>query len=874
VKKTALFISCAVGALGLGGGRAHSAAATATATAADAAAANPGATVGELVVTAQKREQSLQTVPVAISAYTSEKRDQIGIDSVQDMSNFTPGLVYNTGNDRVSLRGIGRYTNQLGADSSVGVYEDGAFETFTVKAGNDSIFVDRVEVLRGPQGTLYGRASIGGAINIISRKPTKTWYAEVRASLDNYLQHIEEGAISGPLTDNIQFRVAASKTDQEIGYFKNLSGGPSQGNVRNEWYLEGQLQGQFGPKFDWWLKAFGGEWHNLGGNAGGRITSQEIVGPDGVTPVANPSFALLDGNGAGGQVTDVLVPALGAYAAPGVTGLVTTNPSGLNPQNFNVHEIYSTIPQIVHLHAYYGGVLKLNYHLNGFDIRYIGAAQHYSYRTNEEWGEGGGTADNQLATGVISYVDPNGIRIFPNSQLLYGEEHFFTTNEINIISTGSSPLQWVIGAYNFNETYQQPEEISLVGQTQLATPIYFTGAPAPLNRNRDVYYAEGKMGAETFAGFAQADWQATKAFKFTGGVRYSYDAKYGLDLARLFAFGPQIGVPVPVAFDITSVSIPLNGVAQQGATAATINPATGIAQRKLGASWGGVTATAGVQWQPNRDTNVYAKYSRGYKSGGFNTGFGLAANPETKPEDSNDYQFGIKLNVARSVQFNLDLFYDQYYNAQIPVSVQNGTLLSAEFYNIPEARSYGVELETTWSPSKALQFILDYGYNGTEILNSGCIVDAQGDPTATRVGATPDGCPPPATPGGSQGQNLRGAQLPNAPENKIAVNGNYTFFFQPGSLSLSASYVWRDAQYGSIFNRPYNRAPSWDQVDLRAEWKSANGHYSIIAYGKNVFDTVGYQAGRIGTYQASGVFLVGDTLIPPATYGLEFQYRF
>src|SRR3569623_254193 len=105
---------------------------------------------------------------------------------------------------------------------------------------------------------------------------------------------------------------------------------------------------------------------------------------------------------------------------------------------------------------------------------------------------------------------------------------------------------------------------------------------------------------------------------------------------------------------------------------------------------------------------------------------------------------------------------------------------------------------------------MNYGYNGTEILNSGCIVDALGDPTATRVGATPDGCPPPATPGGAQGQDLRGDRLPNAPENKIAINGNYTFFFNPGSLSLSASYVWRDSQYGSIFTRPFNKAPAWD----------------------------------------------------------------
>ena len=859
----------------------------ALATAAPAMAAAPAAapaaeqssTVGEVIVTAEKRTQTLVQVPVAISAYTSAKRDQIGIDSVQDMTNFTPGFVYNTGDDRVSIRGIGRYTNQLGADSSVGVYEDGAFETFTVKAGNDSIFVDRIEVLRGPQGTLYGRASIGGAINIISRLPTDYWYGEFRTMYDNYNQHIEEGAVSGPITDNLQFRVAASKTDQADGYFKNLSpGGPSQGNVRDEYYLEGQLQGKFGPHFDFWTKFFGGEWNNQGGNAGGKITNQVLVGADGKTPLANPLFAV---NG-GAETTDPLVPSLGAFQAPGVTNVVTTNPSGLNPGNQNIRNIYSTLPQYVRLRGYYGFTLKLNFHLDGMDIKYIGSGQHYSYVTHEEWGEG-----DQLASGVVSYVDPTGNTIFPNSILRYEETHWFATNEINFLSTSDSPLQWVAGVYNFNEGYKQPEEIALPGQAQLASPIsVLTFGPAGPNPNRDVVFQEGHMGAETFAVFGQTDWKFAKDWKFTGGVRYSYDSKYGIDSARLLAFGPQIGVPVPVGIDLTQVALPNGGnfavngglpPAERGASKTFYDPATGIASRKLYSNWGGWTATAGVQYDPDRDTNLYAKYSRGYKSGGFNSGFGIANNPETNPETSNDYQLGFKKNFGRTFTASIDLFYDQYYNAQIPISVASGALLSAQFYNVPEARSDGVELETTWQPTKALQFIFNYGYNGTDIVRSGCVVDASADPLGKNVGATPGNCAPIKNAAGvitSQPQDLKGDRLPEAPEHKLAFNTNYTFFLDPGSLSLSLSYVWRDVQYGSIFTRPFNAAPSWDQVDLRAEFKSANGHYSIIAYGKNIFDSTGYISGATGIFQSNGSFVKEFTLTPPALYGVELQYRF
>src|SRR5436190_12148028 len=152
-----------------------------------AAASN---TIEELVVTAEKREQSLQDVPVAISAFTAEKRDLVGINTVQDMTNFTPGLQYSTQTDRISLRGVGRLNNSHAADSSVAVYSDGIYSTSTVQAGETPIFIDRLEVLRGPQGTLYGRNSVGGAINIVSRRPTEEFYAEARGTYANYNRHL------------------------------------------------------------------------------------------------------------------------------------------------------------------------------------------------------------------------------------------------------------------------------------------------------------------------------------------------------------------------------------------------------------------------------------------------------------------------------------------------------------------------------------------------------------------------------------------------------------------------------------------------------------------------------------------------------------
>ena len=205
MNKHFLLATCAVSVLTLGGAHAYAAEANAKAT-----DNSGGTTIGELVVTAEKREQNLQTVPVAISAYTAAKRQLMGIDSIQDMTNFTPGLEYNSSTDRISLRGVGRQTNVLSADASVANYSDGIYETFAVGAGASTLFLDRVEVLRGPQGTLYGRNAIGGAINIISRHPTTSPYAELRGTYSNYDRYVIEGAISGPINDRVQARLAGT----------------------------------------------------------------------------------------------------------------------------------------------------------------------------------------------------------------------------------------------------------------------------------------------------------------------------------------------------------------------------------------------------------------------------------------------------------------------------------------------------------------------------------------------------------------------------------------------------------------------------------------------------------------------------------------
>jgi iron complex outermembrane receptor protein len=225
--------------------------------------------------------------------------------------------------------------------------------------------------------------------------------------------------------------------------------------------------------------------------------------------------------------------------------------------------------------------------------------------------------------------------------------------------------------------------------------------------------------------------------------------------------------------------------------------------------------------------------------------------------------------------------------------------------------SEGVELETIWQPIDHLQILFNYSYLDAHVSEAKGVVDPA-DPAALQPGAnplvsqaqclaavnTPNACSADiftvGQPNGgfTRGQDVSGSNLPNAPKNKVAFNANYTFVLDTGSVTGSATYVWRDKQYGSIFNRPYYQAPSWSQTDLRLTYKDKANKYTIIAWVKNLFDDIGYEGGatagrRAGLVPAYTLGLPGlgatpivqgiaptYTITPPRTYGIELQYRF
>jgi len=944
---------------------------------AQAQTAGTANTIAELVVTAEKREQSLQDVAVAISAFTSEQRDIVGIQSIQDMTNFTPGLQYSTSTDRVSLRGLGRLTNVLSADASVANYADGVYETFAVRAGSSTLFLDRVEILRGPQGTLYGRNSIAGAINILSRRPTTEPYAEVRATYGNYNRSIVEAAVSGPapgyLGERVQFRLAANWENQTKGWIKNtVPGMPSEGNVLNSFYVEGQVQVQFNDKFEMWTKVGFTNWRHGAGGPGSQSGgwSPEIFNLDGsrkaLRSATNP-------NGADSwDITQFYSEATHMNPGFGCSGLALnvitagpdpcSNASHSSPWRINRPTAYNVrVPNAYTVASHW------TYHADDFDIKYIIGGVRYWYHLT------GSTPGGSQDAPVLQYdlVNPTGgtpTRIYPQEEFDYQERNGFISHELNLVSTKEGPFQWIAGAYYYHQEYRQPVfTIEDERQTQWAGPLPFGvclsgvspggGVPASptacapgIGRRFD---NRPDVKNTSYAFYGQASYELGD-FTFTGGIRYSHDRKYGTESVRLLCFGLPAclgGIPPEIfagPLDLTGVTTVVAGGTggaldpiPKGVEGPTrYDPATGFASRDYDAKWSKVTGTAKIEWQPDDDTLAYASYSKGYRSGGFNIGIFtvLSFLPYSEEETVDAFELGLKKNWGPTLQTNLALYHYDYKNLQIPISVvQSGSLLgqtlsqsTTSFYNTPKSRSQGLEIEVLWQPIDNLQLIANYSYIDAEI-TEGFAVDTT-DPTAAQPDAQPihtlaqclaggaavlGDCvldePTAGLPGGGfqRIQSLKGNDLPNAPRNKIALAANYTWDFEPGSLTASVSYSWRDNTYGELFERWYNKAPTWDQVDARILWKDAKGKFEVIGYVKNIFDDTGYDQGatseRIdGQYTAflyganpagttcspiprgTGNPLAGQLgtiycvqgirktyyVTPPRTYGIEFRYKF
>jgi iron complex outermembrane receptor protein len=922
--------ACAVGALALGGGAwAQTTPAPAARPAAPARQAEQGTTIGEIVVTAEKREANLQDVPEAVTAFTAQDRNVKGIQTIQDMTDFTPGFTYSSQLDRPAMRGLARNTNIYLADSSVAVYNDDLFTNSTFYVGRDDMLIDQVEILVGPQGTLYGRNAIGGLINTISKRPTDELSGEFRAVVGNYGYTKFEYTVTGPLVPHLDFRLSMYDENQTQGWLQNVvPGEPTEGGVRHDPYADFQLQYKNDSDEIWFDVNSVGFNGDRGGP--GSLLGTPTAGSYGTALTTygqlnfNPNFPYgpqnySTGPGDFGVIPGSVVGMIGANNPVVTTGDLRTFAHN-TATTITVDKVY-----LLDLHW--------THHFNGFDLKYVGGYTQYHYELHDPYfnNDDSPISSYQLEPQYASAANPIGcntvgagfsaafgfnpaaacspLTVNPTQIFSFTTQTDWSSHEITLTSTWNRSVQWVAGLYYFWETDNNPETDYLPNQPQIASPLNVaTIGPGLANPSQDEFLLDYQDRIQSAAAYAQIDWKITPQLKLTGGFRYTFDWKHGTEEARYIYFGQNVyaGVTTPVggvplediftpqvmganlpAFDITSAEIsflPGKGVCglpvQQ-----TSGTFAGDYTRCLSDHSEAPTGTAGIEWTPNEDTLVYLRYNRGYKAFAFNAGF-ISPNTEAAPEYVNDFEIGYKGTFGHTFTLDVAGFYYDYQNDQVPIGVPAGDVTLTEFINIPKAVSDGIEITAYWRPVRHLDLSLTYGFDHTEILTGcnlvdgspvgACYVDAL-DP----YGAAP-GSHVVATVGGTAVQSVRGYELPQAPENKVSFNALYTFEFDPGNLIFSATYIWKDKSYASIFQRTYYEAPSWNQVDLRATWSGHHDRYEVVLFCRNLFNTLGYDAAAAGYIAQDPVGATSEgisqvpayDLTPPRTFGAEFHYKF
>jgi iron complex outermembrane receptor protein len=803
----------------------------------------------EIVVTAEKRAENLQEVPIAVSAFTTKERDLIGIETLEDISNYTPGVVFNQANDRVSIRGITRSTNNLGIDPGVALYVDGFYRTFNDPVEDSPLFTSQVEILRGPQGTLTGRNAIGGAIFYTSTRPSNDFEGETRATIGNYEERSFEGTFSGPITDWLRFRVLAGDYVQNEGYIQSVvSHQNDQLGLRDNQEYQIQLEGNIGEKIEWWAKADHRQWNEGFGN-----TVQ-------VSPYNLTNFDCFQ---TGTKNASLVCPGLlapsaqynsGPGLAPSVPGIGQNITTPSNP--FITQDDTQNRDTLNNDWTY---VFQATLHMGFADLKYIGGYNNYIYTLDTDF-----DGTDRASYSYTPLTGQPAVTINSQSHTLYQELKHFFSNELDLVSAGDTDFQYVLGFYNYHEHYNQPLNIlSVTPQPQFENPL-----GGPPNPDGSPYQFNQATSDQSNAVFGQIDWKFLPTFKVELGLRYTKDQKASDEEGRELYWDPTSLGANQRSFDISSLLLGdvKNGKSQDGVN---LTPnAAGFLTRHLDISSDALTGTAGINWLPNKDTLVYLSYTRGYKDAGLNAGT-LVPFPYVKPEFINAYEAGWKETFFNRLQLNTSLFYYDYIGAQYPLTLTNAIVPVAAFFNINET-NYGAEFESQWAATDSLRFLLDYGYLHARFVDHNLYSNAfDVIPGSQCVGAT---CPPGSSAIGQSGasESIDGNRVPNAPDHKISFNTNYTLRFAPGSLVLSGSYLWRSSSSSTVFNNPQLVAPSYGQVDLRATW-SGNSHYQLVGYIRNAFNTVGKDS--IGGSQYPFNYLSWQ-LIPPRTYGVEMRYRF
>ncbi len=871
--------------------------------------------IGEVVVTAEKREQSVQDVPVAVTAITADTREDLGIISMEDYARVAPGVVY-TNNDRLTIRGIGRMTNAIGTDPGAAAYNDGIFSNSMQFSTASPMYLSRTEILRGPQGTLYGRNAVAGLINVISRDPSDEWEGEIRSRIGNYGRHDFEGLVSGPITDNLRFYAGYSTYNQTEGLVENLGSGEDTGTQFRTYY-EGKIQWEPTDTIEMNFRIQAAMWddtYGVGNVLESTISPYNTYTNDNNAATVNDSVF---GAAGGGQ---------NLYFNPTYTGVADGLINGFaNPAVTNPYQIRANRDAIGELHDNITSSFNLSWDVGAVTIKYLAGWAGYKYYTT------GRDADQTDQTGLFTVnnlVGPGGAPFGSSftatgvSHDLIGDYHEaqeWYSNEINISSNGDGPVNWIVGLYQYHQDYSQDIGLRVANDVYVNNPVGYLRTPAPCpaalcgvgntnflqlgpntggnapNPNGHLVTSRGTLLVDSYAAFGQVDWEFSPGLTAVLGIRYSSDDKEGYDYARIIgrtattavtsngtfptlsvlSLGQAVGIFATANYQqaadlsIAAMCLPNATLTMADCPADFREAVGGGLERDREYSSDAWSGTAKLIWEPNNDLNFYASYSRGYKSGGWFGISTLAPGPYARPEFVDAYEVGAKMILTDTFLANVSVYRNEITDMQVPFTSFNGTVSQTNLENV-DSEVQGVELELQWLPVEQLQLFANIAYTDSEYTSGCCFVDPA-DPTATGPGAQPSG---PAV-GAQQPQTIVGNSNVNAPEFRWAVGGVYTWPTDIGAVQFSALYTHTDAQQYRPFNNPIWTSPSNEIANFRLIWTSPDEATRIALYANNAFDEEAYLFSEVySNPDPTHPIRRGVALNIPQEYGVELQFHF
>jgi outer membrane receptor protein involved in Fe transport len=639
-----------------------------------ALAAEPNDTtqVEEIIVTAQKRAESINDIGMSIQAFSGETLEKAGVESAADLAQVVPGFNFarSSANTPIyTVRGIGFQTPNLSSTSPVGVYMDEVALAYPYMSNGPVYDLERVEVLKGPQGTLYGRNTTGGLVSFVTARPTSTPEARATVELGNYQTVNAEGYVSGPLAEGLSARLSARQESSGKGWQKSVSRDARLGDVNRLgarfsllWEPDDRLTGRLTASY----------WRDRSDTVAAQAVQ---FNPD------SPTFAV--------SGVDRSVRAHWKGDEADWTAGSPDRPA---------YEVNS---------EFYSVLGRLDYKLaNGAQLTSL-------------------TGYNQVERRDFNDVDGTPFEL--SEYLSDGEVKSFS-QEVRL-SGDLSGVGYIVGAYYSNDDISDDQvgyyrDSSILNQLaavgQLVPQTVYTPAQIANGFNRFRNTTEQESRSKSV--FVHLRRQFTPTFRVEAGLRYTRDNLHFEGCSRDFENNTapvwNTGVALVVALRRGQpVRNPGVGPNQCLTFRSDFSGANPINVRDL--KQDNVAGRLNFDWTPRENLLVFGSVSRGYKSGAFPV---VAANVETQlapavQEEVTAYELGVKAGLFdRRLQANLSTFFYDYKDKQLFGEIQDPVFVSlTRIVNVPKSEVYGGEAELIWQVSPALQARVGGSYTHTEV---------------------------------------------------------------------------------------------------------------------------------------------------------------